>query len=261
MSQNKKRFFVEAINKAAIEQGIQTTWLSDNWICELKKGDKNAYVYGFNFSLNSATSWELAKDKAATSQILTNNNISCIEHKLFIQPNFDGYLLEETHSKFVFEYAHTIGYPLVCKDNYGAAGENVFKVNSQEELQVALESIWKKSRGASLCPYYDIEYEYRFFILKGEVQFVFKKVLGSTGGWKLNLNKEGVVEYETLANIKSEVVSMAIQAADALDLNSNSHLVLEINTSITTEHFSQTSDFAKNISLKLYSNILKKIFS
>ncbi|MEN9921038.1 MAG: hypothetical protein RLZZ517_16 [Candidatus Parcubacteria bacterium] len=271
MSQIKKRFFVEAIENAAREQGIETHWMSDSWICELKKGSQTSYIYGYNFPLNSATAWEVARDKTATSKVLIKNKIACVEHNVFIRPTFDSYKLKETHSDLVFEYAEKIGYPLVCKDNCGAAGKNVFKVNSKQELKDTLSLVWKNSRGAALCSFYDIECEYRFFVLDGEVQFVFKKVLKSSEEWKFNLNQGGEVVYETLEEIPWELYKMAVDAASALTLNlcsidiiklkgSASHLILEVNTSITTEHFSQISKAAKDVSLNLYKNILKKIF-
>jgi glutathione synthase/RimK-type ligase-like ATP-grasp enzyme len=269
-SLNKKRFFVEAIESAAREQGIETHWMSDDWICELKKGSKTQFVYGFNFPLNTATGWEVAKDKSATSQILTKYGISCVEHKLFIQPELKKYTLVSTNANKVFGYADHLKYPLVCKDNCGAGGNNVFKIHTKEELQKALSSIWKISRGASLCPFYEIEHEYRFFVLDGEIQFVFKKILLGHE-WKFNLSKGGGAELVEVGSIPESIKERAIRAASCLGLkicsvdiikikNTEEHLVLEVNTAITTEHFARTSLVAKQKSQKLYSDILKKIF-
>jgi glutathione synthase/RimK-type ligase-like ATP-grasp enzyme len=270
MSQNKKRFFVGAIDKAAREQGIEVLWMSDQWVCELKKGSQTRFVYGFNFSLNDATAWEIAKDKAATSQILTKYNIDCVKHTLFIRPDFSTYELITTSGNKIFEYANQLEYPFVCKDNCGAGGNNVFKINSEEELEQAATTIWKKTRGVSICPFYDIEHEYRFFVLDGEIQFVFKKVL-SGHEWKFNLSKGAGVELVEVGSILEKLSRMAIESAQCLNLkicsvdiiklkNSDSYLVLEVNTAITTEYFSQTSPEAKEMSYNLYSNILKKIF-
>lgn len=267
---NKKRFFVEAIKKAAQEQGIKTSWMSDDWICELQKGSKRQFLYGFNFPLNSATAWEIAKDKSATSQILTKHKISCVNHKLFIRPELQKYGRVQTSLEDILTYAKKLNYPLVCKDNHGAGGNNVFKVSSEKELTRALARIWKKVRGASLCPFFEIECEYRFFILDGKIQFAFKKIV-SKDSWKFNLSKGAQVELVEVGCILEKVREMACVSARALNLkicsvdiiklkNSSKHLVLEVNTAITTEYFSQTSTKAKQISQKLYSAILKKMF-
>jgi glutathione synthase/RimK-type ligase-like ATP-grasp enzyme len=267
----QKRFFVEAINKAAKERGIETSWFSDDWICELKIGDKRSFIYGFNFPLNDAIAREIAKDKAATSEILTKYGINCVRHTLFVKPNLQKYDLNMTSGDKIFEYVKTLDYPFVCKDNRGAGGSHVFKVHSEKEFEQALSSVWKKSRGVSLCPFYDIEYEYRFFVLDGEIQFAFKKVLSKEGDWKFNLNQGSLVELVEVGSILEKLKETAIRSAQSLNLkicsvdiiklkNSSEHLVLEVNTAITTEHFAQTSLEAKEMSYKLYSNILKKIF-
>lgn len=270
MEKNKKRFFVEALSEAALKEGIGATWISDDWICTLTKGDRKEYVYGYNFSLNSATSWEIAKDKAATYQMLTNSNISCVEHRLCIRPDFETHGAGTTQGSRLCDVAQDIGYPLVCKDNCGSGGNNVFRIFSQKELIDISNSIWKKTRGISLCPLYDVEYEYRFFVLDGKIQFVFKK-LKVEPEWKCNLSKGGQVELIEVGSILESVCQMALESAACLNLkvcsvdiikikNSQEYRVLEVNTAITTEYFSQTSSQAKDLSKKLYLSILKKIF-
>lgn len=271
MSQNIKRFFVEAITQVAKEQGIEAIWFSDDWVCELIQGNKKSFIYGFNFPLNQATTWEIAKDKAATSHLLTKYGVNCVKHVLFVKPELQKYDLESTSGNKIFEYVNQLAYPFVCKDNRGAGGNNVFKINSKKEFEDALSLIWEKNRGISICPFYDIDFEYRFFVLDGEIQFAFKKVLSKDDDWKFNLSQGGSVELVDLESVPADIKDMAIKSAECLTLkicsvdiiklkNSSQHLVLEINTAITTEYFSQTSPEAKEMSHKLYSNILKKIF-
>jgi len=270
MEKNKKRFFVEAVTQAAQKEGIETSWLSDDWICILTKGEKREYIYGYNFPLNSATSWEIAKDKAATSEILTKNKIGCVEHYLCIRPDLEVHGSGTTQGSRLYDVANTTGYPLVCKDNCGSGGNNVFRVFSQNELTDISNSIWQKSRGISLCPLYDVEYEYRFFVLDGKIEFAFKKIKIEPE-WKCNLSKGAGVELVEVGSILESISQMAIESARCLNLrvcsvdiikikNSQEHRVLEVNTSITAEYFSQTSSHAKDLSEKLYLSILKKIF-
>ena len=108
-------------------------------------------------------------------------------------------------------------------------------------------------------------------MLDGKIQFAFKKILSKSNEWKFNLSKGGGVELVEVGSIPQKLKEMAIRSAQCLNLkicsvdiiklrNSSKHLVLEVNTAITTEHFAQTSLEAKEIAQNLYSNILKKIF-
>jgi glutathione synthase/RimK-type ligase-like ATP-grasp enzyme len=267
---NTKRFFVDAIEKASQEQGIQTSWISDDWVCRLEKGDIHHLIYGYNFPLNSVTSFEVAKDKTATSMLLEKNNIPCATHELFMTPNLSQYSSKEEYKKRISKLIDIWKFPLICKNNRGAGGNNVFKVHTQQDLVIALDAIWKVSRGAAISPFYEIENEYRFFVLDGKVELAYKKIVSKEDGWKFNLSKGGSVE---LINHEDylDAIDLALEAAKELNLrvcsvdliktkDKNRFLVLEVNTGITTEYFSQSSPEAKVLAENLYSSILKNLF-
>lgn len=266
---NTKRFFVEAVEKAAREQRIKTIWISGDWICRLEKGEEHALIYGYNFPLNFATSFEVAKDKTGVSLLLERKNIPCATHELFMAPSLSTYISKEGNWKRIFELVTERGFPLVCKDNRGTGGNNVHKVYTQQDLEIALDDVWKVARGAAVSPFYEIENEYRFFVLDGKIEFGYKKIISQTD-WKFNLSKGGSVELinhedfpeatklvlETVKELKLEVCSV-----DVLKLkDKGSFIVLEVNTGITTEYFAQSSQQAKTLAENLYSNILKKLF-
>ncbi len=267
--QNKKRFFVEAINKAAKEQGIEVDWMSGDWICRLQKGDKHHFIYGYNFPLNSATSWEVARDKVGTSMLLANANIPCVIHELFMAPSLSTYISKEGNWNRIFELTNEWKFPLVCKDNRGTGGNSVYKADTQQDLEIALEEVWKVARGAALSPFYEIENEYRFFVLDDEVVVAYKKIV-SPDGWKFNLSKGGTVEMINIDDFP-HVIEIVMKAVKELKLkicsvdivklkNSDDYLVLEVNTGISTEHFSKDSEDAKILSESLYSKIIFKMF-
>lgn len=266
---NKKRFFVEAVNKAAKEQGIKAAWMSGDWICRLQKGDKHHFIYGYNFPLNSATAWEVARDKVGASILLASANIPCVIHELFMAPNLSTYISKEGNWNRIIELTNEWKFPLVCKDNRGTGGNSVYKVDTQQDLEIALEEVWKVARGAALSPFYEIENEYRFFVLDGVVELAYKKIV-SPDGWKFNLSQGGTVEMINIDDFPHviEIVMKAVKelklkicSVDIIKLkNSDEYLVLEVNTGISTEHFSKDSEDAKILAESLYSKIIFKMF-
>ncbi len=265
----QKRFFIEAIEKAAQEQGIKTEWSFGNWVCRLQKDGTKHFIYGYNFPLNSASNLEIIKDKAATSYFLEKAKIPTARHELFLKPELHSFLPKDQSVESIFKFAESLTYPLVCKDNRGAGGNLVFKVENESELKTALDEVWQNSRGASLSPYYDVENEYRFFVLDSEIKFGYKK-MKAIHEWKFNLNRGGEAElinsddFPEVKKIISDTVSefnVRVCSVDVIKIkNENKFLVLEVNTGITTEYFSKTSLEAKTLSELLYSSILKKMF-
>jgi glutathione synthase/RimK-type ligase-like ATP-grasp enzyme len=268
--QNKKRFFVEAINKAAQEQGIEANWMSGDWICRLQKGDTHHFIYGYNFPLNSATAWEVARDKTGVSMLLSNADIPCVIHELFMAPSLSTYISKDGNWNRILELTHEWKFPLVCKDNRGTGGNSVYKVDTQQDLEIALEEVWKVARGAALSPFHEIENEYRFFVLNEKVELAYKKIVSPEDGWKFNLSKGGtaeVINIEDLPQVMEIVMrtvkelNLKICSVDIVKLkNSNDYLVLEVNTGISTEYFSKNSSEAKQMSQALYSKILSNMF-
>jgi len=263
---NKKRFFVDAINKAAHEQGIEVSWISDNWICTLKKGEETEYIYGYNFSLNSATAFEIGKDKGATYQLLKKELIPAVEHRFLERPGIND---DKDQTTIISEIIKDWNFPLVCKNNRGAGGYAVFKSMDRSQLDEDIMRVWNVSRSAALCPFYDIENEYRFFVLDNQIEFVYKKIKPDTE-WKFNLNLGSKAEIVPVDNFL-EMSRLVLNSVQKLNLNvcsvdvvklvhSDAYLVLEVNTGICTEYFSQTSPEALRLSEKLYFNILKKLF-
>lgn len=265
----KKRFFVEAVEKAAREQGITTSWSFGEWICRLQKGDVHHFIYGFNFPLNPATVWEVARDKAGVSKMLLDAGIPSSTHELFMAPELTNYIPKDGSLETIFDLAHTWKYPIICKDNRGAGGNNVYKVSSDIELKDALNKVWSVARGAALSPFYEIENEYRCFVLDGKIELAYKKIV-SSDGWKFNLSKGGTVEMiniDDFPHIKQIVdasvneLNLKVCSVDIVKLKkTDQYMVLEVNTGIATEHFSKNSPEAKILAETLYSKIIHKMF-
>lgn len=166
------RFFCEAVKGAAEEQGIVTTFYSDDWICLLEKGGERRLLYGYNFPLNPASSVDIARDKAATSSILGGAGIPSVNHRLFIGPG-TPHGREEGNFSAIFRMLNS--GQIVCKPNEGTGGNMVFRVSSAREAEAALTRIWRSSRAAAVCEYLEIGDEFRCFFLGGKVPIVYRK--------------------------------------------------------------------------------------
>ena len=172
---NKTRFLVEALRFTAAENDIEFSSFSHDWIIRLHRGEITHYIYGYNFDLNPATSALIANDKSALSDVLTQHNIPHVEHTLFLAPKLTEYIGPGGNWLQAIRYTEKTGYPIVCKTNQGTGGNDVFKVNTQPELEAVFQKIHTSARGLTLSPYYPVEAEYRIVLLNGSELLCYEK--------------------------------------------------------------------------------------
>ena len=82
-------YVYQLLLELSTQNNFKVTGFSENYILEIKNDKKCFYVYGNCFPLNDATSQKLCYDKNALSLILKRNNIDCLEHELFKNPNYE----------------------------------------------------------------------------------------------------------------------------------------------------------------------------
>ena len=89
------------------------------------------------------------------------------------------------------------------KDNKGYCGNNVFWVKNKTQIKKAVNKIFKQNLDLAVCPYVDIEDEFRLIMLNGECKVCYKKVRPYViGDGKLN------VKNLILKKCKSEQMSI-----------------------------------------------------
>ena len=55
-------------------------------------------------------------------------------------------------------------------------GKDVYFCNSREEIEATIKRVFEENKDTlSVCPYLDIEYEYRTIYLDGKIEFAYKK--------------------------------------------------------------------------------------
>ena len=159
--------FNEIIQKIGEELGIKVTLLSDNWLTILEKKQKIHYIQGYKFDLNNHGIGNIMDDKGLFYDLLRYKMIPIIEHKVI----FASYDKED-----VLKYFNEHKKEIIVKGNIGTCGNEVFKVNSKEDLFKTIDNLFLKEFSISLCPYYDILNEYRVIILNGQVRIIFGKI-------------------------------------------------------------------------------------
>ena len=72
-----QRAFVKIIKEIADEENIELSLYSEGWAQKLTKNNKTAFIYGYKFPNNSASSEQVCNDKPCVSEILESKNIRC----------------------------------------------------------------------------------------------------------------------------------------------------------------------------------------
>jgi len=105
---------------------------------------------------------------------MLDNGIPCIKHHFFISPANLKYLGREGNWQKMLKLLKKYK-KVVCKPNEGSGGENVIIATNEQELEQAVSTVFATSRGLALCPFYEIEHEYRAIVLDGMVKLIFLK--------------------------------------------------------------------------------------
>lgn len=171
---NSASSYVRMIKEICYENNIEWKSFSYDWVFELSKNSKTRYILGYQFDLNTAAVHSICKDKCATADILISRGIPCVEHFFFMSP---------VNAKYLGSYGNWLAMKelldryqkIICKPNEGTGGNNVFVASNQRELELAVDDIFKSSRGMVINPYYDIQDEYRIIFLNGQAKLVFTK--------------------------------------------------------------------------------------
>lgn len=158
--------FHQIIDKIGDELNIKVTHLSDNWVIVLEKDRQIHYIEGHKFDLNNHAIGNIIDDKGLFYDILKYKQIPCCFHKVI----FKNYDKNEVES-FFFEHHQEI----IVKGNVGTCGKLVFKICDLDTLFKTIDYLFRSQYSVSLCPYYDIENEYRVILLNKEIRLLYGK--------------------------------------------------------------------------------------
>ena len=193
----REKQFNKIIKQICQEKNIEYEELSDDWIIKLKKDNKNKFLVGYKFDLNTQATSEICNDKFALYAVLDSEGIPIIKHNIIFKN--EEYKLE----KYFNEYNQNI----VLKPNNGTCGNNVLHICNYNKLKDEYNRLISKCYSVDICPFYEIESEYRVIYLPHK-QHIYKKVKPIiTGDGKqtvrellIDFNREYFSKEENLKN-------------------------------------------------------------
>lgn len=259
--------FVEQLETIAHKHAMDTEWLSDYWVCNLfsRQLGRQSVVGGY-FAINSAASAQLANDKVATFACLQANSVDAVPHYL-LRPRRKS--LEEC----VAEVVARVSFPLVLKPNLESGGVDVFKADSVDLFREMLREVAERYWALTISPFVAIEREARFVVLNERVRFAFSKSWPSgnrkdRSEWRHNLRLGAV---PVLLDLDGEVATsaLALRACAALGVrfatvdivtSADKVRVLEVNSSVTMDKFSRSSQLNWRLACSAYEDAILASF-
>ena len=173
--ENSQTNFVKIIKEICLEYHISLQSFGGDWGFLLEREGRRTYILGYQFGLNSAVSKDICTDKSIASEIMSQQGIACVEHICFMAPHMFKFVGGNGNWKNLIDMLEKYG-EIVCKDNAGTGGNQVFLVRNQKELEQAADLIFRRADAMAVSPYYPIHDEYRVILLDEDVQLVFKKI-------------------------------------------------------------------------------------
>ena len=77
----------------------------------------------------------------------------------------------------------------------GTCGNEVYNITNINEIIPCLDNLFKFNHSLSICPFYDIENEYRTIILEGEILLTYKKIKPLIIGNGINTIRELLLQF------------------------------------------------------------------
>ncbi len=172
---DKSKTFYKILDEICQEKNIKQTMLSFDWIRELKKEEKVHHVIRYQFDLNSANAYQIAKDKYATYVILKENNVPVIRHEMIFNPVTRKNYFEENYEKKIQQILNDYD-KVVIKANDSSQGKEVYCSSNIVDAKKIIQKHFQLGKDSmSICPYVEIDYEYRVIVLDEDVLYVYKK--------------------------------------------------------------------------------------
>jgi glutathione synthase/RimK-type ligase-like ATP-grasp enzyme len=179
---NSHRTFVDAVKKYCAHHGIAVETRSQGWLIIMQRGPKRHFAFGYDLGLNSAVAHQLAKDKAATAEVLQFCGVACVPHTLFLSPQMNEYVPPSRSWQAMLRLLRENPAGIVVKPNEGTSGEQVYKVSSEPDLELAVHKIFSSHLSLAISPFVDIEDEVRVVVLDQRPIVVYKKNRASVTG-------------------------------------------------------------------------------
>ena len=148
----------------------------------MQRGSQRRVAIGYDVGLNSAAAHLIASDKAAAAETLKLAGVPCIPHTLFLGPKLSAHVPGSGSRQAMQRLLDQHPHGLVVKPNEGTSGEAVFRVTTQQQLELAVERIFAAYPSLAISPYVEIEDEVRVVLLDDRALIVYSKQRPSVMG-------------------------------------------------------------------------------
>ena len=244
----KEKQFNKIIKQICQEKSIQYEELSDDWIIKLTKENRNKFIVGYKFDLNNQATSEICNDKFALYAVLKSEEIPVIEYNILFKNE------EDKLEKYFYEYNQNV----VLKPNNGTCGNNVLHICEYDKLKSEYNKLISKCYSVDICPFYEIESEYRVIYLPTK-QHIYKKVKPIITGDGVHSVKELLIEFNSEyfgdeRNLKNENISADYIPKFGEKIEYEWRFNLSRGAKIA-----DVDDEEKNILINMINNIIKVI--
>lgn len=244
----KEKQFNKIIKQICQEKSIQYEELSDDWIIKLIKENRNKFIVGYKFDLNNQATSEICNDKFALYAVLKSEEIPVIEYNILFKNE------EDKLEKYFYEYNQNV----VLKPNNGTCGNNVLHICEYDKLKNEYNKLISKCYSVDICPFYEIESEYRVIYLPTK-QHIYTKVKPIITGDGVHSVKELLIEFNSEyfgdeRNLKNENISADYIPKFGEKIEYEWRFNLSRGAKIA-----DVDDEEKNILINMINNIIKVI--
>lgn len=258
-----ERLLVECVALAAAAKGISCVTMSEGWVLRLERDGKIRWVVGAQFDVNASGAGALAQDKVGTHLALQCVGIASVPHVLVKHGSCEPLSTVQLQAMF--------GAPFIIKPLDGAGGHGVQKVANAVEAMVYVHQDERTAWAAS--PYLNIAVEYRVIVLDGKVLLAYQKTepveVDGIRFFNLRLGAvaQDIADEQRLAQVTQiaqkacQEMSLRLAAVDLVLLESGELMVIEVNSSITMEHYAAQSSEYKNRAARVYDAVVAAMFA
>ena len=183
--------FRKLIEEICQEENIDYKLISKEWVMILTKNDVTKCISGYRFSLNDHALGSVIDDKYAFYDLCKIKKLPIIEHQILFNPNSK---LGNNTTNLIDKYFIDYNKNVVIKPNMGTEGTDVYHITNREELHKVVTKLFETNFSISICPFYQIDNEYRVVVLNNKVKLIFEKSKPVVVGNGINTVKELLVE-------------------------------------------------------------------
>ena len=189
-------YFPRIIKEICNELDINYEFLSKDWIIKLSKDEKIRFISGYKFDLLNHACGICFDDKYATYKVLNSIGVSTVKHDIIYRStNKNSYANDCKGLEYLIELFNKYKRNIVLKVNNGTCGIDVYHITNINDLKDKYNLLISKNYSLSVCPFYEIENEYRAIILNSEVKLLYKKIKPVVTGDSIKTIKELLMDF------------------------------------------------------------------